>query len=52
MDFLVGEAGEVYVNELNTLPGFTNISQYPKLWQQSGISYQQLIDELIADALG
>ena len=52
VDFLVSEAGEVYVNELNTLPGFTNISQYPKLWQQSGLGYPQLIDELIADALG
>lgn len=51
VDFLVSEEGEVHVNELNTLPGFTNISQYPKLWQESGISYLQLIDELIADAL-
>jgi D-alanine-D-alanine ligase len=52
VDFLVSESGEVYVNELNTLPGFTNISQYPKLWQESGISYSSLIDELIADTLG
>ena len=47
VDFLVSEAGDVYVNELNTLPGFTNISQYPKLWQEAGISYSVLIDELI-----
>lgn len=51
VDFLVSESGEVYVNELNTLPGFTTISQYPKLWQQAGIDYSQLIDELITDAL-
>ncbi len=51
VDFLVSEESEVYVNELNTLPGFTNISQYPKLWQESGIGYSQLIDELITDAL-
>lgn len=51
VDFLVSESGEAYVNELNTLPGFTNISQYPKLWQEQGVSYEQLIDELIADAL-
>ncbi len=51
VDFLVSEVGEVYVNELNTLPGFTNISQYPKLWQGQGISYSELIDALLADAL-
>lgn len=51
VDFLVSESDEVYVNELNTLPGFTNISQYPKLWQEEGVGYEQLIDELIADAL-
>lgn len=52
VDFLMSEEGQIYVNELNTLPGFTNISQYPKLWQESGIGYSQLIDELIANALG
>jgi len=46
VDFLSDEAG-VYLNEFNTLPGFTNISQYPKLWQDQGISYAQLIDKLI-----
>lgn len=51
VDFLVSESGEIYVNELNTLPGFTNISQYPKLWQESGISYAKLIDHLVADVL-
>lgn len=43
--FLKGD--KVYVNELNTIPGFTRISMYPKLWQASGISYGQLIDKLI-----
>lgn len=46
VDFLV-DGDTIYVNELNTLPGFTNISQYPKLWAQQGISYSALIDQLI-----
>jgi D-alanine-D-alanine ligase len=41
----------VYVNEINTLPGFTPISMYPKLWEASGISYTDLIDRLIQLAL-
>lgn len=44
--FLRGES-EIVVNELNTLPGFTNISMYPKLWQQAGVPYSELIDKLI-----
>ena len=47
--FLRGE--EIIVNELNTIPGFTSISMYPKLWEASGIPYPQLIDELIRLAL-
>lgn len=47
--FLRGE--EIIVNELNTIPGFTSISMYPKLWEASGIPYPQLIDELIQLAL-
>jgi D-alanine-D-alanine ligase len=43
--------GRVYVNELNTLPGFTPISMYPKLWEASGVSYTELIDRLIELAL-
>jgi len=43
--FLRGE--EILVNELNTIPGFTSISMYPKLWEASGLPYPQLIDELI-----
>ena len=44
---LSGETGELYVNELNTIPGFTAISMYPKLWDASGIPYPELIDRLI-----
>ena len=40
-----------YVNEINTLPGFTSISMYPKLWEASGIQYPQLIDRLITLAI-
>ena len=39
------------LNELNTLPGFTSISMYPKLWEESGLPYDKLIDELITLAL-
>lgn len=48
--FLTGD-NRVLVNEINTLPGFTKISMYPKLWEVSGISYSRLIDTLIALAL-
>jgi D-alanine-D-alanine ligase len=51
-DFLLEkQTGEVFVNELNTMPGFTPISMYPKLWAASGISYPELIDRLIELAL-
>ena len=43
--------GDLVVNEINTMPGFTAISMYPKLWEASGISYPELIDELIQLAL-
>ncbi|HRJ75927.1 MAG TPA: D-alanine--D-alanine ligase family protein, partial [Anaerolineales bacterium] len=43
--------GKIYINELNTLPGFTSISMYPKLWQASGLTYAQLVDKLIELAL-
>ncbi|MBN1977973.1 MAG: D-alanine--D-alanine ligase [Anaerolineae bacterium] len=47
-DFLLSaETGELYVNEVNTIPGFTSISMYPKLWEATGISYPELIDRLI-----
>lgn len=51
-DFLLDKAtGEFYVNEVNTMPGFTPISMYPKLWEASGLSYGELIDRLIELAL-
>ncbi len=56
VDFFLEPADAVhherlYVNEINTIPGFTNISMYPKLWEVSGLSYKELIDELIDLAL-
>jgi D-alanine-D-alanine ligase len=52
VDFLIDkDTDEVYLNEINTLPGFTSISMYPKLWQASGKGYSQLIDELIELAI-
>ena len=51
-DFLLEkDTGEVFVNELNTMPGFTPISMYPKLWEATGLSYSELIDRLIDLAL-
>ncbi len=48
VDFLLETAtGQFYVNEVNTLPGFTSISMYPKMWEHSGIAYAQLLDRLI-----
>lgn len=48
VDFFVHkETGQVYINEINTLPGFTSISMYPMLWQASGISFSKLIEKLI-----
>jgi len=52
VDFLLErESNELYINEINTIPGFTNISMYPKLWEATGISYSELIDRLIDLAL-
>lgn len=51
VDFFVTEAREIIINEVNTIPGFTSISMYPKLWQASGLSYPDLIDRLIDLAL-
>jgi D-alanine-D-alanine ligase len=45
--FLDRDSGQVYVNEVNTMPGFTQISMYPKLWEASGIPYPELLDRLI-----
>ena len=46
-----GRPGRIYMNEVNTIPGFTSISMYPKLWEASGIAYRELIDRLIELAL-
>lgn len=51
VDFFLDDEDTIYVNEVNTIPGFTNISMYPKLWQQEGVSYQELITRLILEAL-
>lgn len=51
VDFFLTSKGEVFVNEINTIPGFTKISMYPKLWQKSGIGYTELIDRLITLAI-
>ncbi|MGH9274299.1 MAG: D-alanine--D-alanine ligase, partial [Acidimicrobiales bacterium] len=52
VDFFYVEAtGEVLLNEVNTIPGFTPISMYPKMWEASGLSYPELIDELVRLAL-
>ena len=51
VDVFLTADDEVYINEINTLPGFTKISMYPKLWACSGLSYAQLIDQLIQLAL-
>jgi D-alanine-D-alanine ligase len=47
VDFFLTEDDKLYVNEVNTLPGFTKISMYPKLWEVSGIPYSELISRLI-----
>ena len=49
--FLEKEIGRIYINEVNTMPGFTQISMYPKLWEASGLSYAQLLDRLIELAI-
>lgn len=51
VDFFLKENGEIIINEINTLPGFTRISMYPRLWRLSGIPYSELIDELVDHAL-
>jgi D-alanine-D-alanine ligase len=51
VDFFLQDDGTIFVNEINTLPGFTNISMYPKLWREEGISYPELIERFISLAL-
>jgi D-alanine-D-alanine ligase len=49
--FMEKAAGKIYLNEVNTIPGFTSISMYPKLWEASGLPFRELIDRLITLAL-
>jgi len=47
VDFFVEESGRIWLNEINTIPGFTSISMYPKMWEASGVSFSTLLDKLI-----
>ena len=52
VDFFVEKnTDEVYINEINTMPGFTQISMYPQLWEACGLSYTELLDKLVENAL-
>jgi D-alanine-D-alanine ligase len=52
VDFLLERAtDQLYINEINTIPGFTSISMYPKMWEYTGLAYPKLIDRLIELAL-
>ncbi|MBI5470367.1 D-alanine--D-alanine ligase [Candidatus Kaiserbacteria bacterium] len=51
VDFFLADDGKLYINEINTIPGFTNISMYPKMWEASGLPYAKLIDKLIELAI-
>ena len=52
VDFLLSrDSGKLYLNEVNTIPGFTTISMYPKLWAASGVEYPVLLDRLLALAI-
>ena len=49
--FLEKKSGKLFLNEVNTIPGFTSISMYPKMWEYTGLAYPKLIDRLIELAL-
>ena len=52
MDFFLRKSdGKLFLNEINTIPGFTSISMYPKLWQASGLCYKELLERLIELAI-
>ncbi|HXF38040.1 MAG TPA: D-alanine--D-alanine ligase A, partial [Actinomycetota bacterium] len=51
VDFFFLEPDRLLVNEINTIPGFTQISMYPKLWEASGVPYPELVDRLVELAL-
>ena len=48
VDFFVEAGGDVWLNEINTIPGFTDVSMFPRLWQAAGVSFPKLIDHLVA----
>ncbi|GFH35520.1 D-alanine--D-alanine ligase family protein [Streptomyces pacificus] len=50
-DFFLTEAGDFVINEINTMPGFTPISMYPRMWQESGVDYAELVDRLVQASL-
>jgi len=47
VDFFISDEGTIMINEINTLPGFTPISMYPKMWEATGVNYAELIEQLI-----
>lgn len=51
VDFFIADSGEILINEINTMPGFTPFSMYPKLWEVSGLAFEDLINELVELAL-
>ncbi|MBC7375369.1 MAG: D-alanine--D-alanine ligase A, partial [Frankiales bacterium] len=51
VDFFVGPGGELTVNEVNTMPGFTPSSMFPRMWAASGVDYPELVDRLVQSAL-
>jgi D-alanine-D-alanine ligase len=52
VDFFLLEDGRFVVNEVNTMPGFTPVSMYPRMWQATGVEYPELVDRLLRTALG
>lgn len=51
VDLFLAPQGEIVLNEVNTMPGFTPISMFPRMWQEQGVEYPELVDRLVADAL-
>ena len=51
VDFFLTKDDEIIVNEINTMPGFTSISMFPRMWEASGVKYDELVDYLIQEAL-
>ncbi|BDD04730.1 D-alanine--D-alanine ligase family protein [Aureibacter tunicatorum] len=51
VDIFLSDDGKIYINEINTLPGFTNSSMFPSLWKEKGISYNELINQLVEMAI-